>query len=90
MPITRSAKKALRQTRRRALRNIHRKEAYKKVLKQVHRLLDSKKVKEAEGLMPPAYKALDKAAKTGVLKPNAAARHKSRLAAWIRKAKTAA
>ncbi|MFY9461920.1 MAG: 30S ribosomal protein S20, partial [Candidatus Sungiibacteriota bacterium] len=36
---------------------------------------------------PKAYKALDKAAKTGVIKKNAAARKKSRLMKSIRKAK---
>ena len=90
MPITRSAKKALRQTKRRTIRNIRRREAYKKVLKQVERLIAAKKVSDAENLIPQAYKAIDKAAKTGVLKPNAAGRYKSRLVSWIRKAKAAA
>ena len=90
MPITRSAKKALRQARRRAIRNLRRKEAYKKVLKQIQKLVTAKKMKEAEALVPQAYQALDKAAKAGVLKPNAAARRKSRLMAWIRKSKTPA
>lgn len=89
MPITRSAKKALRQAKRRTVRNLRHKEAYKKVLKQIERLLGAKKTSDAEKLIPQAYKALDKAAKTGVLKPNAAARRKSRLVAWIRKGKTA-
>lgn len=90
MPITKSAKKALRQTRRRTVRNLRRKETYKKVLKQVRKLLAAKKLADAEKLVPQAYKALDKAAKTGVLKPNAAARRKSRLMGWLHKAKTAA
>ncbi len=90
MPITRSAKKALRQAKRRSVRNARRQEAYKKVLKQIERLLGAKKTSDAEKLVPQAYKAIDKAAKTGVLKPNAAARYKSRLTAWIGKAKTAA
>ncbi len=90
MPITKSAKKALRQTRRRTTRNLRRKEAYRKVLKQIRKLLAAKKLKEAEALVPQAYKALDKAVKTGVLKKNAAARRKSRLMAWISKSKTSA
>ncbi|MEK7464788.1 MAG: 30S ribosomal protein S20 [Patescibacteria group bacterium] len=90
MPITKSAKKALRQTKRRTVRNLRRKEAYKKALKQIRRHLAAKQIKEAEALVPQAYKALDKAAKTGVLKKNTAARHKSRLMKWIRKSKTAA
>lgn len=90
MPITKSAKKALRQTRQRTARNLRRKETYKKVVQQIQRHLAAGRIADAETLVPHAYKALDKAAKTGVLKPNAAARRKSRLMAWIRKAKTAA
>jgi ribosomal protein S20 len=36
-------------------------------------------IAEATKLMPEAYKAIDKSAKRGVLKGNAAARKKSRL-----------
>jgi small subunit ribosomal protein S20 len=90
MPITKSAKKALRQTRRRTVRNLRRKEAYKRVLKQIQKLLAAGNIAEAQKLVPQAYKAIDKAAKTGVLEKNAAARHKSRLMNWIRKTKTAA
>ena len=90
MPITRSAKKALRQPRHRTIRNLRRKEAYRKVLKQIRKLLAAKKIKEAEALVPQAYKALDKAAKTGVLKKNAAARRKSRLMKWIHKSRAPA
>lgn len=90
MPITKSAKKALRQTRRRTIRNLQRKEAYKKVLKQVKKFLAAGKSGEALKLVPAAYKALDKATKTGVVKANAAARKKSRLMRRIRKSKTPA
>lgn len=86
MPITKSAKKALRQTKRRTISNLRRKESYKKVLGQIRKLLAANKPGEAEKLVPDAYQALDKAAKTGVLKPNAAARQKSRLMRRIRKA----
>lgn len=50
-------------------------------------LLETKKIKEAEALVPKAYKTLDKAAKTGVIKKNAASRKKSRLMKLLRKAK---
>ena len=90
MPITQSAKKALRQTKRRTIRNLRRKKEYKEALKQIQRLLAEKNIKEAEALVPKAYKAIDKAAKSGVLKPNAAARKKSRLMKLLRKIKTAA
>ncbi|MBI4132130.1 MAG: 30S ribosomal protein S20 [Candidatus Sungbacteria bacterium] len=90
MPITKSAKKALRQSKRRAAQNLRRKNAYKKLLKQIQNLAAAGKTKEAEAIAPQAYKALDKAAKNGVLKPNAASRYKSRLMTWIRKSKSAA
>lgn len=85
MPITKSAEKALRQSKRRAEKNLMRKEAYKNALKQIKKLVAANKIGEAEKLVPEAYKALDKAAKTGVIKPNAAARRKSRLMSWIKK-----
>ena len=90
MPITKSAKKALRQSKRRAVRNLARKEAYKSVLKRIQKLLISKKVADAEKLVPGAYQAIDKAAKTNVIKKNAAARYKSRLMRSIRKSKPSA
>lgn len=90
MPITKSAQKALRQAEKRAVQNLRRREAYKNVVKQVQKLVAAKKSGEAEALMPMAYKALDKAAKTGVLKPNAASRNKSRLTRLVRGSKAAA
>lgn len=80
MPILKSAKKALRQTERRRVRNLAKKTAFKKALKDVRKLLPPGKIEEAKKLMPAAYKALDKAAKTGVIKKGKANRLKSRLA----------
>jgi len=79
MPIKKSAKKALRQSKRRATRNLKRKKAMKDVIKKIKKLLAAKKTEEAKKLIPLAYKAIDKAAKTGVIKKNAASRQKSRL-----------
>ena len=89
MPITRSAKKALRQSLKRRAENLKRKEEFKRAIKEVKKLVAAGKIKEAESLMPKVYKALDKAAKTGAIKKNAAARRKSRLMKLIRKQKTA-
>lgn len=85
MPITASAKKALRQSRRRQVRNLKRKEAFRDALKKIKKLLAEKKVEEAKKLIPLAYKALDKAAKTNVIKKNTAARKKSRLMKLVKK-----
>lgn len=85
MPIKESAKKALRQSERRRLRNIHKKRKIKKNLKELGKLIDGKKIKEARELLPKTYKLIDKAAKTGLIKQNAAARKKSRLTKLINK-----
>jgi small subunit ribosomal protein S20 len=81
MPITASAKKALRQNIRRRRRNVARKETYKKAIKTYKALLKAKKVDEARAALSGVYKALDKAAKTGVVKKNKTSRLKSRIAA---------
>ena len=82
MPITKSAKKALRQSFRRRARNITRKEAYKTLIKQIKRLAPSDPQK-ARDLFPRLYKALDKAAKTKAIDKNKASRLKSRLSAFL-------
>ena len=79
MPITESAKKALRQSERRRERNLLKKEAFKDAIKKIKNLVQADKIDEAKKLIPEAYKAIDKAAKTGVLKKNNAARKKARL-----------
>lgn len=84
MPITRSAKKALRQSFRRRARNITRKEAYKTLIKQIKRLAPSDPQK-TKGLLPQLYQALDKAAKTRAIDKNKASRLKSRLAKLVNK-----
>ncbi len=79
MPIKASAKKALRQSKRRQVRNLKRKRTAKDIVKKIKKLIAAKKIKEAEKLVPLAYKAIDKSAKTGVIKKNTASRRKSRL-----------
>lgn len=85
MAITSSAKKAVRVAARRRVFNLRRKNAVDNVVKKIRRLLKEKKNKEAEALLPLAYKAIDKAAKTKFFKKNTAARKKSRLAKLINK-----
>lgn len=80
MPITQSAKKALRQSIRRKARNLNRSNAYKLAVKELKAIASSGKVKEAQALLAKAYKAIDKAAKTGVIKKNKASRLKSGVA----------
>jgi ribosomal protein S20 len=89
MPITSSAKKALRASQQKRVYNLRRKSALDGALKEFRVLLTDKKVKEAEALMPALQKAADKAAKTHYIKPNAAARIKSRAVAALLKVKNA-
>ncbi len=83
MPITASAKKALRQAGTRRERNLVKKDAYKKAVTNYRKLIAAKKVEEAKQLFPTVMKALDKAAKTHVIEKNKASRLKSRLAQLI-------
>lgn len=85
MPITRSAKKALRQSRRRRERNILKKDAFKDALKKARLYAGEGKSKELDAAISAAYKALDKAAKTNVLSKKTAARKKSRLVQFVRR-----
>ncbi|OGN15394.1 MAG: 30S ribosomal protein S20 [Candidatus Yanofskybacteria bacterium RIFCSPHIGHO2_02_FULL_43_22] len=78
MPITASAKKALRQSLTRKARNLRRKNNYKNNLKELKNFVAAGKKDEAKKLLPKVYKALDKAAKTNVINKNKAARLKSK------------
>ena len=89
MPITKSAKKALRQNITRKKRNLKRKKTIKDLKKKVDVLIAENKTKEAKDLLTSMYKALDKAAKTGTIKKNTASRKKSRITKAInRQSKT--
>ena len=87
MPITKSAKKVLRSSARKRVFNINRKNEMKDVLKKAKKLISENNKTEAEKLVPQAYKAIDKAAKRGIIKKNNASRKKSRLLASIAKIK---
>ncbi len=86
MPITSSAKKALRVSKRKRVFNVRRRDTVMSVTKEIRKLVATKKVSDANKLLAKAYAELDKAAKTGLIKKNTAARKKSRLATLVRKA----
>jgi small subunit ribosomal protein S20 len=86
MAITKSAKKAHRASLRKHVFNVRRKRALTETTKVVKKAIGTD-VKEAEKSLAAAYKAIDKAAKTGVIKKNTASRKKSRLAKAIARAK---
>ena len=86
MPIIKGAKKALRASRRKRVFNIRRNDAMKDAIKSVKKAVAAKKADEAKKLLPALYKAIDKAAKRGIIKKNTASRKKSRLTAFVKKA----
>jgi small subunit ribosomal protein S20 len=87
MPITSSAKKALRASKHKRVFNIRHRDAVSTIAKEIKKLVSEGKKAEALKLLPKAYSEFDKAAKTGFIKPNAAGRKKSRLSALIKRTK---
>lgn len=85
MAIIKSAKKAIRQNKRRRVQNLVYKNKIKNLIKEVRALVLAKKIKKAKDLLPAVYEALDKSAKVGVIKKNTASRKKSRIAKLIDK-----
>jgi len=85
MPITKSAKKALRQNIKRRKGNLVYKKKMKDLIKEVRSLVLEKKIEEAKKLLPQVYKILDKSAKVGIIKKNTAARKKSRITKLVNK-----
>jgi nicotinamidase-related amidase len=60
MPITQSAKKALRQNKTRHKRNVVRKDAYKKLVNKYRKAVSAKSMDEAVKVLPLVFQALDK------------------------------
>jgi len=85
MAITKSAKKAARQSLKRKEQNLVYKNKIKNIVKEAKLLVSQKKNNEALKLLPDIYAILDKAAKVGVIKKNKASRSKSRLTKLISK-----
>ena len=86
MAITTSAKKAHRASLKKRVFNVRRKRALTTTTKAVKKLIAAGDTKEAAGTsLSAAYKAIDKAAKRGIIKKNTASRKKARLVASIRR-----
>lgn len=79
MPVTESAKKRLRQTEKRRLRNRVYRSRARSQIKKTDRLISERKLDEATEAAASAAKALDRAAQKGVIHNKNAARRKSRL-----------
>ncbi|OGI64508.1 30S ribosomal protein S20 [Candidatus Nomurabacteria bacterium RIFCSPLOWO2_02_FULL_40_10] len=78
MPITQSAKKAVRGSLRKKAFNDRRMRAMKEIIKKIEKIVKTDK-KEALKMLSDAFAVIDKAAQKGVIKKNNAARKKSRL-----------
>ncbi len=85
MPITASAKKALRQSKKRRIGNLRRIKSYRETVKEFRKLIKAQDFGSAKKLLPKVYKSLDKAAKSGVIKKNKASRLKSRTSVLLHK-----
>lgn len=89
MPVTRSAKKALRQSMRRAERNTVYKNTIRSLRRDLRKLAAARTAKEVHTKLSSFYKALDKAAKEHVISKNKASRLKSRASRALQKATNA-
>jgi len=85
MPITKAAKKHQRQNKKRRERNILKKRKIKELEKEFQGFVSKNRIEEAKKIIPKIQKLLDKAAKIGLIKKNAAARKKSRLISQIKR-----
>lgn len=83
MPITKSAKKAVRGSLRKKAFNDSRRRAMKDIIKKVEKAAKTDKT-AALKMLSFAFQAIDKAAQKGVIKKNNAARKKSRLSRLIK------
>ena len=86
MPITQSAKKAIRQSAKKRVYNLRRKSKVEDAVRKVKKLVASGKTAEARTSLSDVYKAIDKAAKGNTLNKGTADRMKSRLNAFVKKA----
>lgn len=84
MPQTKAAKKDLKQSKKKAIQNLKVKRSLKKTIKQTEEAINSGKG-EVKDLLHKSQKALDKAAKKGLIKRKNASRKISRLAKAAKK-----
>jgi small subunit ribosomal protein S20 len=86
MPIKKSAKKYMRVTGSKTLKNKAVRGVFKSAIKKTKEAVAKGNANEAQEALKTAIKAIDKAAQKKVIKKNTAARRKSRLNALVKKA----
>jgi small subunit ribosomal protein S20 len=79
MANTYSALKRVRQTERRTEYNRKSKSRLRHQIRAMRRAIQEKDPKKAGDLLPVTFSIIDRAAKTGIIKKNTAARYKSKL-----------
>jgi small subunit ribosomal protein S20 len=80
MAHTSCAKKRLRQSQKRRLRNRSAKSEIKTLTKKLFAYIDSQEAAAAQALFPSLISKIDRAGRRHILHPNAAANRKSRVA----------
>jgi len=88
LPNTRSARKQVRVTERRHIRNKSIQSLCKTNITKAERLIFSGELESAQEAAVAAISSLDRAAEKGVIHPNNAARRKSRLMKKLNEART--
>ena len=86
MPTQKAAFRALRKSKKNAIKNKNVIENIRYLLKQGEKLLTQKNLEKAKEFGQKSIKAIDKAAQRHIVKKNAAARMKSRLMKKLNKA----
>lgn len=85
MPVTKTTKRRPKQNERKRAINKKRTLEMRRLIKEANVLIAAKDTEAVEKMLPQIYKAIDKAAKKGVIKKNTAARKKSRMMKKIKK-----
>lgn len=87
MTNLKTAKKALRQSTIKKIRNLRKKRELSSLTKNFKKIISEKGGEEAKKILPDIYKRIDKNKKAGILKKNTASRKKSKIAKMINKLK---
>ena len=85
MPNSKSAKKRIRRVEKQTLVNRSRKNKYRTLVKEIRVLIQSKKKKEAQALLPKVNSQLMRVSKTGTISFSKASRLVSRITTQINK-----
>lgn len=89
MPITSSAKKALKQSHKKKARNDNFRKLYKEARKSLEKAIKLKDFTNSDAILNTLYSSIDKLLKKNIIHKNNAARKKSKFAKLLKNAKLA-